>query len=244
MLVLDGCVQAAATPATNAAAARVFERLGIGLVAAPAAGCCGALSHHLPDREDALRHMRRNIDAWWPHVENGAEAIVATASGCGVMLKEYGHVLRFDSDYADKARRVSALVRDAAEIVGGEDLERFDAPRARRRVAVHCPCTLQHGQKLPGLIESVLGRCGFELAATRDKHLCCGSAGAYSLLEPAMSARLRDAKLEALTVDTPDVIATGNVGCQLHLDAGTATPVRHWIELLDEIASASRSARV
>ncbi len=237
MIVLDGCVQAAATPATNAAAARVLDRLGIELVSIEGAGCCGALSHHLPDRDDALGHMRRNIDAWWPALENGAEAVVATASGCGVMLKEYEHALREDPDYADKARELASRVSDIGEIISREDLAALGLRPSTRRVAVHTPCTLQHGQKLPDVIEAQLKRAGFELAATRDKHLCCGSAGTYSLLQPHLSERFRDDKLAALTPDAPDCIVTGNVGCQLHLQSGTSTPVRHWIELLDEAAA-------
>lgn len=244
MLVLEGCVQAVATPATNAAAARVLDRLGIELVPAPGAGCCGAVSYHLPDHDDARRHMRRNIDAWWPEIENGAEAVVATASGCGVMLREYAQALRDDPAYAAKASRLAALVRDIGEVIAAEDLTALALEPPPTRLAVHTPCTLQHGQKLPDLVEAELGRAGFRLTATRDRHLCCGSAGTYSLLQPSLSRRFRDDKLAALTCDSPDCIVTGNIGCQLHLESGTTTPVRHWIELLDEACTARAPGNV
>ena len=233
MLVLGGCVQAVATPGTNAAAARVLDRLDIRLVEVPESGCCGALSYHLGDHEEGLSFARRNIDAWWPAIEAGAEAVVVAASGCGEMVKEYGYLLAGDPRYADKAARVSALARDPAEVLDGEDLSVIASKNATAKVAFHCPCTLQHGQKLPGIVESVLERCGVTLAATRDKHLCCGSAGSYSLLQPDLSSRLLDNKLAALTIDSPDVIATANVGCQLHLQTRSPSPVVHWLELLD-----------
>lgn len=233
MLASAGCAQATATPQTNAAAARVLDRLGVALREAPAAGCCGALSFHLGDHGEGLDFARRNIDAWWPAIERGAEAVVVTASGCGEMVKQYGHLLQDDPGYAVRAARVSALARDLAEVLDAEDLSPL-APAARAgKVAVHCPCTLQHGQRLPGVVESILSRCGIALAATRDAHLCCGSAGSYSLLQPALSGKLRDNKLAALSVDEPALIATANVGCQLHLQSKAAVPVVHWIELLD-----------
>ena len=233
LLLLEGCVQQAATPATNAAARRVFARLGIALHPAPRAGCCGAVNYHLAAHTDGLDDMRRNIDAWWPQIEAGAEAIVTSATGCGSMLLDYGRLLAHDPAYADKARRVSALARDIGEILLQEDLGQLDIDRGVGPVAVQTPCSLQHGMKLPNLIGDILARAGFELAATRDSHLCCGSAGTYSVLQPAMARRLRDDKLRALTADTPAVIASGNVGCQLHLAGAAPVPVVHWIELLD-----------
>jgi glycolate oxidase iron-sulfur subunit len=234
MLVLQGCVQSVVTPATNAAAARVLDRLGIELSSAHHAGCCGALSHHLGAEHEALDQMRRNIDAWWPQVEAGAEAIVVTASGCGAMVKDYGHLLRHDPAYAAKAERVSAISRDIVEVVDAEidRLPRLSAGSAK--VAFHSPCTLQHGQRLAGRVEALLGRLGFSLTPVTDPHLCCGSAGSYSLLQPALSSRLRADKLEALNAGAPDCIATANIGCQLHLQSGSTIPVRHWIELVDE----------
>ncbi len=234
MLVLDGCAQPTAAPDTNAAAARVLDRLGIRLVAEPKAGCCGALSHHLSAEQEALAQMRRNIDAWWPHVEAGAEAIVMTASGCGAMVKDYGHLLAHDPLYAERAARISALTRDLSEILDREDLSRLGLRGVGRRVAFHAPCTLQHGQKLAGRVEGILARLGFELAPVQDTHLCCGSAGSYSLLQPTLSRQLRDNKLASLQAGGPELIATANIGCQLHLEGGTELPVVHWIELLDQ----------
>jgi glycolate oxidase iron-sulfur subunit len=233
MLVLDGCAQAAATPRTNAAAARVLDALGISLVSAPKAGCCGALSYHLGDHEAGRRFMRRNIDAWWPFIEQGIEAIVTTASGCGATVKDYGRLLESDPRYADKGRRVTELTRDIGEVLAEEDLSRLGRPTTRGKIAVHCPCTLQHAQQLGGLVERLLEGCGFELAQTAEPHLCCGSAGSYSLLEPELSGVLRDRKLRALMTDEPATIVTANVGCQLHLAAAARVPVKHWIELLD-----------
>jgi glycolate oxidase iron-sulfur subunit len=235
MLVLEGCVQPTLAPNINLAAARVLDRLGISLIAASGAGCCGALSQHLAAPDEAKAFMRRNIDAWWPHIERGCEAIVVTASGCGVQVKDYGHYLQDDMAYAVRAERVSALTRDIAEVVAPE-LDSTHAsrltPRAKR-IAFHAPCTLQHGQKLPGLVEGLLAKLGFELVPVRDAHLCCGSAGAYSLLQPEISTTLRDAKLAALNEHGPERIVSANIGCIAHLASVGGPPVRHWIELLD-----------
>ncbi len=233
MLVLDGCVQPSAAPDTNAAAARVLERLGIRLVSAPEAGCCGALSHHLSAHEEALEFMRRNIDAWWAHVEAGAEAIVMTASGCGAVVRDYGDLLRDDPQYADKAARVSAMTRDIGEVLAAEDLTALGEPGAGRRIAFHSPCSLQHAQQITGVVEAILRRAGFELTPVPDAHLCCGSAGTYSILQKGLSDRLRRNKLQALQGGGPEAIATANIGCQLHLESGAEVPVVHWIELLD-----------
>ncbi len=241
MLVLKGCVQPALLPRIDAAAARVLDRLGIALVAVAESGCCGAVSHHLNMHEEALAFVRRNIDAWWPQIEQGAEAIVVTASGCGVMVKDYGHLLRLDPAYADKAARVSALARDIVEVVAAE-WERIvallEATPARNdsapRVAFHSPCTLQHGLKIKGGVEPILAALGYTLSPVADAHLCCGSAGTYSILQPELSGRLKANKLAALQAGAPAVIASANVGCITHLQSGTDIPVRHWIELLDE----------
>ena len=240
MLLLQGCVQQAATPATNAAAHRVFDQLGITLQSAPRAGCCGAVNYHLAAHGDGLDDMRRNIDAWWPAIEAGAEAIVSTATGCGAMLADYGRLLAADPAYAARASRVAALARDAGEVLMAEDLGSLTAATEVGRVAVHTPCSLQHGLKQPDLIAALLARVGFQLVAAPDSHLCCGSAGTYSILEADMSLRLRDRKLRALQENSPDLIATGNVGCQLHLQAGTGVPVLHWLELLDPASAKSR----
>ena len=233
MLVLAGCAQPSAAPNTNAAASRVLDKLGITLVEAPKAGCCGAVSYHLSAHDEGLNFMRSNIDAWWPAIESGAEALVMTASGCGAMVKDYGHLLRNDPDYADKAAKVSELSRDLSEVLLNENLAPLKLSPRDEKVAFHCPCTLQHALQLSGTVEQVLEKAGVNLVKTKDKHLCCGSAGTYSILQPKMSKRLLDKKLKALTVDEPQRIVTANIGCQLHLGSKAKVPVQHWIELLD-----------
>ena len=236
MLALAGCVQPALAPAINAAAARVLDRLGISLIEAPGAGCCGALRFHLNDQAAGLDDMRAVIDAWWPMVERGeVEAIVMTASGCGSTVREYGHYLAEDPAYAKKAERVGALTKDLSEVVAAESgkLE-FAKTAAAERVAFHSPCSLQHGQQVRGAVEMVLASAGYELTPVPDAHLCCGSAGTYSILQPELSQRLRDNKLAALQSGGAGSIATANIGCMTHLAGGTQTPVKHWIQLLDE----------
>ena len=243
ILLLEGCVLPALSPATNAAAARVLDRLGITLVRASAARCCGAVSLHLTARDEALDFMRRNIDAWWPHIQSGADAILATASGCGSTVRDYGHMLAHDPAYAEKARRVSELVRDISEIIVG-DAEKLKAliphPSSLipKPVAFHAPCSLQHGLKLKGTVEALLTDLGYTLTPVADAHLCCGSAGTYSILQRDLSQRLLANKISALTANSPSAILTANIGCQAHLQTATDLPVRHWIEALDDILSA------
>jgi glycolate oxidase iron-sulfur subunit len=232
--MLEGCVQPGLSPNTNAATARVLDRLGISVIAVPEAGCCGALDYHLDAQAMGLNRARHNIDAWWPHLENGAEAIVQTASGCGAFIKDYGHLLERDPVYAAKARRVSERALDLVQVLADEPLERICAA-TDRRIAFHCPCTLQHAQKLGGAVEAVLTRLGFNLTAVPDSHLCCGSAGTYSITQPELARQLRDNKLNALESGHPEVIATANIGCQSHLNSAGRTPVRHWIELVDQV---------
>ncbi len=232
MLLLDGCVQPALIPVINAAAARVLDRAGISVVVPPEAGCCGALSLHLGATAEAERYMRRNIDAWWPEIEKGCEAIVMTASGCGVTVREYGQLLARDRAYAEKAARISSLTRDLSEVVAVEKPGGLPSGNARR-VAYHAPCTLQHGQKVHGQVEELLRRYGWQLATVREAHLCCGSAGSYSLLQPRIANRLLRNKLAVLQEDQPELIASANIGCLLHLGKEARLPVRHWIELLD-----------
>ena len=236
VLMLEGCVQPGLSPNTNVAAARVLDRLGISVTPVSDAGCCGAVDYHLDAQAAGLDRARHNIDAWWPAIEAGAEAIVQTASGCGAFIKDYGHLLERDPAYADKARTVSALARDLVEVLHDEPLEQLGIHSARR-VAFHCPCTLQHAQKLGGAVEALLLRLGFNLTTVPDAHLCCGSAGTYSLTQPALSRQLRDNKLNALESGYPEVIATANIGCQSHLDGAGRTPVRHWIELVEAALS-------
>lgn len=232
MLVLRGCVQSGATPRTNAAAALVLDSLGISLTEAAKAGCCGSASQHLSAPDDALAFAKRNIDAWWPEVEAGAEAIVMTASGCGNMVKDYGHLLRHDADYAHKAARISEMTLDLSEVLLAEGLERLPRLSRSTRIAAHCPCSLQHAQKQPDAIEKIMRAIGVELTPTTEKHLCCGSAGTYSILQPELSQRLLLRKVAALTGGKPDAIVTGNVGCQLHLATKADVPVKHWIEVV------------
>ncbi|WP_338760313.1 glycolate oxidase subunit GlcF [Massilia sp. METH4] len=243
MLLLDGCVQPSMAPNINAATARVLDALGIELVVAPKAGCCGAIRYHLNDQEGGLDDMRRNIDAWWPLVEAGAEAIVMTSSGCGVTVKEYGHLLRHDAAYAAKAARISMLTRDVSEILAdcGEALAaRIDAGHAGK-VAYHPPCTLQHGQQIRGKVEGLLRAVGVDVRLCADSHLCCGSSGTYSLLQPELSTQLRERKVAALEATGAEAIVSANIGCQSHLQGGTEKPVEHWIELLDRLLERRRA---
>ena len=240
MLMLAGCVQPAMSPNINSATARVLDACGIETVIAPKAGCCGAVKFHLNDQAGGLDEMRANIDAWWPQVSSGAvEAIVMNASGCGVTVKEYGHVLRHDPDYAAKAERISALTRDISELLPMlmPELKAQIQPEALRAAglqAYHPPCTLQHGQQLKGGVEKHLGELGFEIkTACNEAHLCCGSAGTYSVLQPELSLQLRDRKLGHLKALDPQGIVSANIGCITHLQCGTGLQVRHWIELLD-----------
>jgi len=239
MLVLEGCVQPAIAPGINAAAARVLDRLGISLVVAADAGCCGAVTHHLNAPATALDQMRRNIDAWWPAIEDGAEAIVITASGCGAMVKDYGMLLASDPAYAVRAARVTALSRDLSEVVAAE-LSRPGAARppratAGRRFAFHAPCTLQHALRLRGQVEPMLAALGLELTDVPDAHLCCGSAGTYSILQPELSRQLLAQKVAALKSGEPRSILTANIGCLGHLQSGCDLPVEHWIEAVDRL---------
>jgi len=240
MLLLDGCVQPAMSPNINHAAARVFDALGVQLLVAPKAGCCGAIRYHLNDQAGGLDDMRRNIDAWWPYVigsnGQGVEAIVMTASGCGVTVKEYGHLLAADPAYAVKAKAISALTKDLCEILPAfeAELQQKLQGKITQRVVYHPPCTLQHGQQIRGKVEGLLRSVGVDVQLCADNHLCCGSAGTYSVLQPELSYRLRDNKLDNLQASQPDMIVSANIGCLTHLQSGTQTPVRHWIELLDQ----------
>lgn len=236
MLLLDGCVQPSMAPNINAATARVLDALGVQLVVAPKAGCCGAIRYHMNDQSGGLDDMRRNIDAWWPYIEAGVEAIVMTASGCGVTVKEYGHLLAHDTTYAAKAKRVSELTKDLSEVLPPFEsaLQKKLAGKINKRVTYHPPCTLQHGQQIRGKVEGVLRAAGVDVQLCADSHLCCGSAGTYSVLQPELSYRLRDNKLANLQATKPEMIVSANIGCLTHLQSGTETPVRHWIELIDK----------
>ena len=237
MIVLDGCVQPALAPGINAATARVLDRLGISLVRVPQAGCCGAIEYHLNAQDAALDRIRRQVDAWWPHVEAGAEAIVITASGCGTMVQDYGHLLAGDPAYAQKAARITALAKDVGQVVAAErePLAKLLAgrPPVAEPVAYHAPCSLQHGLKQKGVVEAVLREAGFTLTPVPDAHLCCGSAGTYSILQPELSGQLLAGKVKALESGNPSALCTANIGCLLHIESGASKPMAHWIELLD-----------
>lgn len=237
VLAFEGCVQSVLTPSTTAALARILHQQGIELVRVKEAVCCGAVSQHLAAPDEALNFMRRNIDAWWPHLEAGAEAIVISASGCGLMLKEYGDLLKHDPLYAAKAQVVSALAKDSSELVAEIELSPRLIPEHLKKVAFHSPCTLQHGLKLNGVVERILQTLGFELTPVADAHLCCGSAGTYSILQPELSQQLLSNKLQALQAPQPQVIATANIGCLMHLATGTKRRVVHWLELVDQVLS-------
>lgn len=235
MLLPMGCVQPSMAPSIDAATARVLDALGIQVIT-PAANCCGAIKHHLNDHAASLAEVRRNIDAWWPHVEAGVEAIVMNASGCGVMVKEYAHLLRHDPLYAEKARRVVELTRDLAELLPSHAAKLSEKLRKEdfaERVVFHPPCTLQHGQKIRGVVEQMLGALGAVVLPLPESHLCCGSAGTYSVLQPELSRQLRDRKVGAAEAQQPDVILSANIGCIAHLAGGAKTPVMHWVEWLD-----------
>ena len=235
MLLLKGCVQSQLAPDINRATAQVFDKLGIMLVEEEQNNaCCGAISQHLGKTEAALQVMRNNIDAWWPAVENGVEAIVVTASGCAPHVKDYGHLLRHDNHYADKARRISNLTRDVSEAVVASDIAELNKLQQPIKVAFHAPCSLQHGQKLAGVVEAQLTALGYELCEIKDAYLCCGAAGTYTILQPEISEKLLINKLVALEKGKPQVIATANIGCMLHLQGDASVPVKHWMELLAE----------
>ncbi len=232
VLLLDGCVQPGLAPQINQALELLLAPLGYVVQATPQAGCCGALPHHLSDSERAKEMARRNIDAWFPAIEDGAEALVVTASGCGAHVKDYAHLLADDPGYAAKAARIVTLLRDPVQLFADAPLERLRVTPRTQRVAVHTPCTLQHALKLNGAIEDILTRLGYTLCTIHDGHMCCGSAGTYSMLQPTLSQQLRERKLQALKVDHPDVIVTANIGCLLHLDSADPLPVRHWLNLV------------
>ncbi|MFZ2651623.1 MAG: glycolate oxidase subunit GlcF [Burkholderiaceae bacterium] len=239
VLLLLGCVQPAMMPNINSATARVLDAAGIQTLVVATAGCCGAIRSHLGDRAGGLADMRRNVDAWWPQVESGAvEAIVMNASGCGVTVKEYGQALAADPAYAQRAARIAGLTRDLSELLPdiAPTLKPLLQAIAQRHLTLHPPCSLQHGQQLRGTIEASLNELGFEVRLARaDAHLCCGSAGTYSILQPQLATELRDRKLAQLESPHAQVIVSANIGCIQHLQSGTTTPVRHWVEVLDEV---------
>lgn len=242
MLLLEGCVQPGMLPNINSASARVLDALKIQLISAPNATCCGALRHHLNDQAGGLENAKQNIDAWWPLVEQGAEAIVMTASGCGVMVKDYGHLFANDPQYAAKAKKISDLTKDISEILPAlqDELIALVGADPKTGVVYHPPCTLQHGQQIRGKVESLLAGIGISARLCTDSHLCCGSAGTYSVTQPELSEQLRQNKLTHLQAACEEsgaqVIVSGNIGCIAHLQQDD-TPVLHWIEIVDQLIS-------
>ncbi|MGF1766855.1 glycolate oxidase subunit GlcF [Enterovibrio makurazakiensis] len=234
MIGFKGCVQQALTPNTLQAARDVMRHLGIQLITIKNETCCGAMNAHLSEHQRATKQAKQNIDAWWPHIEKGAEAIVISASGCGISIKEYPALLRNEQDYMEKAAHIAALAKDLSDVLAEEDLSQLPLNESPQRAAVHCPCSLQHGIDRKDNLYKTLSQLGVIQTETHENHLCCGSAGAYSLLQPELSQKLLKRKLDALQGDNPDVIVTANIGCQLHLASESAVPVKHWIELLAE----------
>lgn len=244
VLMLAGCVQPSMSPNINSATARVLDAADIQVIQASAAKCCGAVKFHLDDHDGAKSQMRANIDAWWPFVEQGVERIVINASGCGTTVKDYGHILREEPPYAAKARRISELACDLSELLPELAVQLREKVRAKaEKIVFHPPCSLQHGQQIRGLVERHLSDLGFQIRLnTCEAHLCCGSAGTYSVLQPDLAITLRNRKLGHLLAsygsDPVDQVVSANIGCITHLQSGTAVPVRHWVELLDEALQA------
>jgi len=232
ILLIEGCVQPSMSPEIDVTTAHVLDKLGIQTLRLLQAQCCGAVENHLNAKEAALKRVRLNIDLWMPFIELGVEAILSTASACALEIKEYAHLLKDDPEYAEHAKIISAKAKDLVEILADEDLSAFKLEQSKR-IAFHAPCTLQHGQNLNGSVESLLRGVGYELMPVADAHLCCGSSGTYSILQPELSNTLRNHKVASLTAHQPELIATANMGCLHHIQAGTNTPVQHWITLLE-----------
>jgi len=236
MILFSGCVQPSLSPETNCAATRVLNRLGVETIVSHGESCCGAINHHMAVDDSGLSFIKNNIDIWWPYIEEGIEAIVISASGCGAMIKDYGYILRNDADYKDKAHQISIMAKDVGEIIAAEEIGelRKIIKASSGRYAFQNPCSLQHGQKIKDETENLLKKLGYQIEHIEDANQCCGSAGTYSLLQTELSEKLRRKKISALEEVKPDVIMTANVGCQLHLQQATDIPVKHWIEILEE----------
>ena len=236
MIMLDGCVQQSVAPNINTAARKIFNQQRIQLLSFSKSGCCGAVSHHLGELAEAQGYARRNIEAWTAALEAGAEAIVAMSTGCAVMLKEYGSLLRRDPEYAGRASRISEIVRDPSEVLDPGALRGAYRVRSNQRIAFHAPCTMQHGLDVAGKAEACLRAVGFKIEYTPEGHVCCGSAGSYSLLQPELANRLLDQKVTALESVQPDKIATANIGCLMHVRRRATPQVLHWLELISQAA--------
>jgi len=233
VILLEGCVQPTLSPDINEASKLILDKAGYNVISVPKVNCCGAISHHLNASQDALQTMKNNIDAWWPYVEEGCTAIISNATGCGVTMAEYETYLKHDKTYAEKAAEISALSKDISELIDNDVITALKLTR-NIKITFHAPCTLQHGLKLKDSLERLLQKLGFELNEVSDQHLCCGSAGTYSILNPAISQQLRQNKLNNLTRKKPEYIVTANIGCLHHLQAGTDVPVKHWVEVIGQ----------
>lgn len=229
MLILDGCVQPSLSPEINHATRKVLDKFDIELITF--SGCCGAINQHLSDEDTALITVKNNIDRIISEFSNDIEGIVITASGCGAMFKEYPFLLRNDIKYKEKAEYVASKTYDLTEIIDA-DILKTKLNVNDTKIAVHTPCTLQHAQKLPFSIENIFLSCGFQLSAIQDKHLCCGSAGTYSIVQAELSRQLLHQRLKGLLTNSPELIVTANIGCLHHLNSGSTVPVRHWIEFI------------
>ncbi len=232
VILFSGCVQSVLSPQINQSVIKVLDYFSVSAIELDGEQCCGAMSHHLNATEQALTFMKQNIDLFWPLIEEGAEAIISSASGCGVHLKEYGYLLRNDKEYASKAATLSSLTKDISEYLQEFDLEKISISK---EIAFQSPCTLQHGQKLNGLTEKLLSRFGFKMTEVADSHLCCGSAGTYSILQKEISGKLQKNKIDNLMQGKPEMILTANIGCCHHLQQVSPVPVRHWIEEVAEL---------
>lgn len=231
VLLITGCVQPALAPNINQASIKIFNKLGFNVFETGQQACCGAIDHHLTASEEALVQIKQNIDDWTAQLDKGLKAIISNASGCGVMIKDYPSLFRDDAVYRQKALRLVDHVYDVAEFLVKQDLSKFTHYH-NKRITFHSPCTLQHGQKLNGVVEEILRKVGYHVSPVQDAHLCCGSAGTYSILQPTLSKKLRVNKIEHLTQSHPEIIVTANIGCLMHLQKGTRTPIKHWIEII------------
>jgi len=234
VLILNSCAQSVTHPEIDAATARILDFFNIEIVRESQSGCCGAVNQHLAAEETAKQQMQKNIDVWWPQLENGMEAIIVNASGCAVQLKEYGHYFKDDNHYKDKAQKIADCTMDISEFLSKLPLETAISNPSKQTLAFHSPCTLQHGQQITNVIEPMLEKCGYQLTSVKDSHLCCGSAGTYSILQADLSKQLLTNKLTHLTANGPDIIATANIGCLMHLQTASPTPVVHWVNLIDK----------
>ncbi|NOY66722.1 MAG: glycolate oxidase subunit GlcF [Gammaproteobacteria bacterium] len=234
VLILNGCAQSVTHPEIDAATARVLDYFQIEIVQESQSGCCGAVSQHLSAAQEAKKQMQKNIDAWWPQINNSVKNIIVNASGCAVQLKEYAHYFEDDPNYKEKAQLIANNVIDISELLAQLPLEKAVNHSSNQTIAFHSPCTLQHGQQITNVIEPMLEKCGYNLTHIKDSHLCCGSAGTYSILQADLSSQLLENKLTNLTAENPEIIATANIGCLMQLQTTSPVPVVHWINLIDK----------